>query len=68
MGTYGGGVLRMVRGAGWNPSPICAAIEINPNAMTATDRAVYAGTLDRGLAVYNATSGRWNLGRADYRR
>jgi ligand-binding sensor domain-containing protein len=36
-------------------------IEINPNAMVATPGAVYAGTLDRGLAVYNMSSGRWGF-------
>jgi ligand-binding sensor domain-containing protein len=36
-------------------------IEINPNAMVATPGAVYAGTLDRGLAVYNMASGRWGF-------
>jgi ligand-binding sensor domain-containing protein len=36
-------------------------IEINSNAMVASDRAVYAGTLDRGLAVYSFASGRWNF-------
>ena len=36
-------------------------LEINPNAMTVTDRAVYAGTLDRGLAIYSKSSGRWNF-------
>ena len=29
--------------------------------MLATDRAVYAGTLGQGLAIYNRSSGRWRL-------
>ena len=29
--------------------------------MLATDSAVYAGTLTRGLAVYNRASNRWNF-------
>jgi hypothetical protein len=32
---------------------------INPNAMLVTDRAVFAGTLGEGLAIYNRGSGRW---------
>ena len=35
-------------------STICAGhIEINANAMAATPNAVFAGTLDQGLAIYN---------------
>jgi len=29
--------------------------------MVSTTNAVYAGTLDRGLAVYSLASGRWNF-------
>jgi ligand-binding sensor domain-containing protein len=29
--------------------------------MVATGSAVYAGTLDRGLAVYSLAAGRWNF-------
>ena len=29
--------------------------------MAATPAAIYAGTLDRGLAIYNLSSGRWNF-------
>lgn len=36
-------------------------IEINQNSMAATATAVYAGTLDRGLAIYSRASGRWNF-------
>ena len=36
-------------------------LEINANAMISTAGAVYAGTLDRGLAIYNASSGRWSF-------
>ena len=35
------------------------SVVINPNAMLVTDRAVYAGTLGQGLAIYNRTTGRW---------
>jgi ligand-binding sensor domain-containing protein len=36
-------------------------IEINANAMASTEGAVYAGTLDRGLAVYSMASARWSF-------
>jgi ligand-binding sensor domain-containing protein len=62
IGTYGAGVVRM-DSAGHMESfaDLRGQIEINSNAMAASDRAVYAGTLDRGLAVYNIASGRWNF-------
>ena len=34
-------------------------IIINPNAMTQTATAVYAGTLGHGLGVFSLTTGRW---------
>lgn len=61
IGTYGAGVYRF-DGAAWHTFPdLRGQIEINPNAMLATDSAVYAGTLTRGLAVYNRASNRWNF-------
>jgi ligand-binding sensor domain-containing protein len=32
---------------------------VNPNAMLATGSHVYAGTLDRGLYIYDRRIGRW---------
>jgi ligand-binding sensor domain-containing protein len=62
IGTYGAGVLRMDASGRWEGfADLRGQIEINTNAMVATDRAVYAGTLDRGLAVYSLASGRWNF-------
>jgi len=62
IGTYGAGVLKLDSSGHWStfadwrwPSVI------NPNAMLATDRGVYAGTLGQGLAIYNRGSGRWTL-------
>jgi ligand-binding sensor domain-containing protein len=62
IGTYGAGVLKLDSTGHWStfadwrwPSVI------NPNAMLVTDRAVYAGTLGQGLAIYNRGSGRWTL-------
>lgn len=60
-GTYGAGVYRF-DGSRWEPfSDLREGFEVNPNAMLATDAAVYAGTLGRGIAVYNRASGRWSF-------
>jgi ligand-binding sensor domain-containing protein len=62
VGTYGAGVLRLTNRGVWETfDDLRGNIEINANAMTATQRAVYAGTLDRGLAVYNIASARWTF-------
>jgi len=62
IGTYGAGVLRMDASGRWEAfADLRGQIEINTNAMVSTARGVYAGTLDRGLAVYSVASGRWNF-------
>lgn len=62
VGTYGAGVLRFDRAGRWQSfDELRGDVEINPNAMVSTPSAVYAGTLDRGLAVYTLASGRWNF-------
>jgi ligand-binding sensor domain-containing protein len=62
VGTYGAGVLRLDAAGRWESfADLSKGLEINQNAMVATPSAVYAGTLDRGLAVYSRSSGRWNL-------
>lgn len=61
VGTYGGGVMHGDGDGSWQPfADLPAQFEVNPNAMAASDRAVYAGTLDRGLAVFNRASSRWH--------
>ncbi len=61
-GTYGAGVMQMDSAGRMESFPeMRGQIEINTNAMVASGNAVYAGTLDRGLAVYNVASGRWNF-------
>ena len=61
-GTYGAGVLRLDSGGRWTPlAEPSGAFIVNPNAMLATESAVYAGTLDRGLAIYHRTAGRWSF-------
>jgi len=61
VGTYGAGVLRMNDRGQWESfADLAGNVEINANAMAASPHGVYAGTLDRGLAVYSVASGRWN--------
>ena len=60
IGTYGAGVLKLDAAGHWSTfADWRSPTVINPNAMLATDRAVYAGTLGEGLAIYNRGSGRW---------
>lgn len=60
VGTYGGGILRLDTTGHWQIfADATGAFDVNPNAMIATDSRVYAGTLGRGLLVYDRTSGRW---------
>ncbi len=62
VGTYGAGVLRITNRGVWETfDDLRGTIEINANAMAATSSAVFAGTLDRGLAIYNIGSGRWTF-------
>jgi ligand-binding sensor domain-containing protein len=59
-GTYGGGIMHLGSGGTWTGfDDLPPSFEVNPNAMAASDRAVYAGTLDRGLALYERSTGRW---------
>ena len=60
VGTYGAGVLKLDSSGQWQALPeATAAFEVNPNAMIASDTRVYAGTLGRGLYVYDRGAERW---------
>jgi ligand-binding sensor domain-containing protein len=62
VGTYGTGVLHFDSTFHWDTfEDMRGTLEINANAMASTDGAVYAGTLDRGLAIYNVSRGRWSF-------
>jgi len=62
VGTYGAGVLKLDALGHWQSfNEMTGSIEINTNSIVATPAAVYAGTLDRGIAVYNIASGRWSF-------
>jgi ligand-binding sensor domain-containing protein len=59
-GTYGGGIMHLTAGGTWEPFPdLPKNFEVNPNAMAASPRAIYAGTLARGLAVFDRNNSRW---------
>ncbi len=61
VGTYGGGLFRMDARGEWSRfGGVAAGVEINPNAMTVTDEHVFAGTLTKGLLVYDRQSARWS--------
>jgi ligand-binding sensor domain-containing protein len=62
VGTYGAGVMKFDSTGRWSTfADWKAPAEINNNAMLVTDRAVYAGTLGRGLAIFNRATGRWTF-------
>jgi ligand-binding sensor domain-containing protein len=62
IGTYGAGVLKFDSTGRWSTfADWKAPVVINPNAMLVTDRAVYAGTLGQGLAIFNRGAGRWGF-------
>lgn len=62
LGTYGTGVIGLGADRRWRTFPdLAAGLEINPNAMTVTARAVYAGTLGKGLAVFDRSRERWTM-------
>jgi hypothetical protein len=59
-GTYGAGVLRLDGSGEWHAFPdLRDGFVVNPNAMTVSGGQVYAGSLDRGLYVFDRTSRRW---------
>jgi ligand-binding sensor domain-containing protein len=60
-GTYGAGVLRLDAHGEWHSfSDLPDGIVINPNAMAVTGPQIFAGSLDRGLFLYDRASGRWS--------
>jgi ligand-binding sensor domain-containing protein len=60
IGTYGGGVVQLDANGEWQEPPdFPAQTVVNPNAMAVVSNHVLAGTLDRGLLVYNPSEHRW---------
>jgi len=60
VGTYGAGVLRLDPSGEWHAFPdLPRDFVVNPNAMAVSGARVYAGSLGRGLFVYDRGTGRW---------
>jgi ligand-binding sensor domain-containing protein len=59
-GTYGVGVLRMTSSSAWEIfADMPRDVVVNPNALVVTATHVFAGTLDRGLWVFDREHQRW---------
>ena len=59
-GTYGAGLLRLDGAGEWHAfEGLRDGFVVNPNAMLVTAGRVYAGSLDRGLFVFDRSRGRW---------
>jgi len=64
-GTYGGGLQRLSDGGEWRSfEGLPRNVVVNPNAMAVTPSAVYAGTLEHGLLIWDRTSQTWSAHRA----
>jgi hypothetical protein len=60
VGTYGAGILGLDRSGRFHTYETASGqFEVNPNAMLVTPGYVLAGTLGKGLYVYDRHSGRW---------
>ena len=61
IGTYGAGVVRLAKDGTWESfADMPASVEVNPGAMATSGTHVYAGTLGKGLLVYDLSGRRWN--------
>jgi ligand-binding sensor domain-containing protein len=61
IGTYGGGIVRLDDPGRFHSYDVATAnFEVNPNAMLVTEKSVFAGSLERGLFVYNRGLDRWS--------
>jgi ligand-binding sensor domain-containing protein len=61
VGTYGGGIVRLANGRFETFDVATGKFEVYPNAMLATENHILAGTLGKGLYVYNRSSHRWSV-------
>ncbi|MGO9209887.1 MAG: two-component regulator propeller domain-containing protein [Terriglobales bacterium] len=62
VGTYGAGILGLDRSGRFHTFENASGpFEVNPNAMLVTPDYVLAGTLGRGLYLYDRPSGRWSV-------
>jgi ligand-binding sensor domain-containing protein len=62
VGTYGAGILGMERSGHFHAfEKATGAFEVNPGAMLVTPRHVFAGSLGKGLYVYDRETSRWGV-------
>ncbi len=62
VGTYGAGVLGLDRSGRFHLfDGASGSFEVNPNAMLVTQNFVLAGSLGKGLYLYDRASGRWSV-------
>jgi len=62
IGTYGSGVMELDSAGKFHAfQTATTSTEINPNAMLVTKDHVFAGSLDRGLYVYDRQKERWTV-------
>jgi ligand-binding sensor domain-containing protein len=62
VGTYGAGVVRLDETGAFHGMDVASgAFEINPTAMIATDKHVLAGTLGRGVLMYDRAREKWRM-------
>jgi len=62
IGTYGAGILGLDRDGAFQKFEVASErFEVNPNAMLVTPQYVFAGSLGRGLYVFNRATSRWRV-------
>lgn len=62
VGTYGGGIVRLLPNGNFEAFDVATGkFEVYPNAMLATDQHIFAGTLGKGLYVYDRGTNRWSV-------
>ncbi len=62
IGTYGAGIVGLDRAGHFHTFENASGpFEVNPNAMLVTSGYVLAGTLGKGLYLYDRQSGRWSV-------
>jgi len=62
VGTYGAGIFRLDRSGHFQSfEKATAPFEVNPNAMLVTAHHVFAGSLGKGLYVYDREAARWTV-------
>jgi ligand-binding sensor domain-containing protein len=62
VGTYGAGILGLDRAGRFHSFETASGpFEVNPNAMLVTPNYVLAGTLGKGLYLFDRQSGRWSV-------